>query len=81
MSCCGKSRAQADWKAEAQTGTVAMSKSIYGTVTFEYVGRSGLTVLGPVTRTTYYFSGPGSRVDVDGRDGVSFASVRVLRRV
>ena len=81
MSCCGKSRAQASLNVEAQVGTVAMPKSVYGSATFEYTGQSRLTVIGPVTRVTYHFDSPGSRVSVDGRDGVSLATVRALRRV
>jgi hypothetical protein len=81
MSCCGKLRAKAVFSTETQVGTVTMPKSVYGTVTLEYTGQSGLTVIGPVTRTTYHFNGPGSRLSVDGRDGVSLATVRMLRRV
>jgi hypothetical protein len=81
MNCCGRSRAQASLSVEAQAGTVRVPVSVYGSATFEYMGRSRLSVIGPVTRATYIFDGPGARVAVDGRDGVSLATVRMLRRV
>ncbi|MBZ5726327.1 MAG: hypothetical protein LAP87_15175 [Acidobacteriia bacterium] len=67
--------------AEAQSGTVAVPRPAYGTVVFEYTGRTGMAVMGPVTRATYRFDGFGARVSVDGRDGVALATVRALRRV
>ena len=77
MSCCGKSRAEA----KPSNGMLPVSKPLYGTVVFEYTGRTGLTVIGPVTRTTYHFDGPGSRNSVDGRDSISLVTLRTLRRV
>jgi hypothetical protein len=35
---------------------------------FEYVGVTALTVVSPVTRKTYRFERPGTRVEVDVRD-------------
>jgi hypothetical protein len=52
-----------------------------GSVVFEYAGRSRLTVIGPVTHTRYEFVGFGARVQVDGRDSISVATVPALRRV
>jgi len=49
--------------------------------TFEYVGRTGLTVRGPVTGRQYRFDRPGSRVEVDPRDRPSIAAVPMLRRL
>jgi hypothetical protein len=43
MSCCGKSRIQ------FKPGPPIAIQPV-GTVTFEYTGRSRLTVIGPVTR-------------------------------
>jgi hypothetical protein len=79
MSCCGSGRAELVIQTQAKPET--MRQSAWGAVTFEYTGRSALTVIGPITRTTYYFQGPGSRTLVDGRDSLALASMRMLRRV
>jgi hypothetical protein len=47
---------------------------------FQYVGASGLTVQGPVTRRLYRFSAPGAVLTVDVRDAPSLARVPQLRR-
>jgi len=50
-------------------------------VFFEYVGETGLTVLGPITGRHYRFSAPGARVAVDSRDAPSVMAVPHLRPV
>jgi hypothetical protein len=52
-----------------------------GTVAFEYIGMTRLTVIGPVTRKRYEFAGLGARVHVDRSDSNSLAVVPTLRRV
>lgn len=47
---------------------------------FQYLGASGLTVQGPVTKRLYRFAGPGATVAVDGRDAPSLARIAQLRR-
>lgn len=49
-------------------------------VCFEYIGKTGLTVLGPVSGERYRFDGPGARVVVDPRDRPSLTIVPNLRR-
>jgi hypothetical protein len=73
MSCCGKMRSKTIHPPAAQARPPAF--------VFEYVGRTGLTIIGPGTRTSYRFDRPGSRVMVDARDRASLASVPVLRQV
>jgi hypothetical protein len=51
------------------------------TIAFEYVGATGLTVFGGVTRSRYRFAQPGARVSVDARDEASLDAVPVLRRL
>lgn len=75
MSCCGKSRMQASVNANRISVTPA------GTVAFEYIGMTRLTVIGPVTRKRYEFAGLGARVHVDRSDSNSLAVVPTLRRV
>ncbi|MGD0011865.1 MAG: hypothetical protein ABSE93_25410 [Terriglobia bacterium] len=48
---------------------------------FEYIGRTALTVAGPVTRQAYYFDRPGARLAVDPRDSPWLMSVPHLRPV
>jgi len=48
---------------------------------FEYIGRSGLTVVSPLTGTRYRFNGPGARLRVDPRDGQALAGIAALRQV
>jgi len=83
MSCCGKARTR------ASTGTRAngfennwpANEFPFGSVFFEYTGLTSMAIIGPASRKTYHFDGPGSRVMVDQRDSGSFAMVRALRRV
>jgi hypothetical protein len=48
---------------------------------FEYVGRTGLTVAGPVSGRRYRFEETGARVAVDPRDRPALAAVPMLRQV
>lgn len=48
-------------------------------VYFEYRGKTGLSVLGPITGKRYRFSGYGDKVAVDVRDRPSLAAVPHLR--
>jgi hypothetical protein len=50
-------------------------------VFFEYIGRTGLTVIGPGTRRQYRFDRPGARLAVDPIDQPSLSRVAQLRRV
>jgi hypothetical protein len=49
-------------------------------VTFEYVGNTGLTAIGPVSGRHYRFNHPGAFVEVDLRDSASLATVPKLRK-
>jgi hypothetical protein len=51
------------------------------TVTFEYVGPSGLTVVSPTTGRRYRFEGPGAQLTVDSRDQAMLLYVPNLRPV
>ena len=48
---------------------------------FEYLGRTSLTVIGPVTGKPYRFARPGARQTVEAPDGPSLAPIPGLRRV
>lgn len=47
---------------------------------FEYVGSTGMTAVGPVTRRRYRFTSHGAIVAVDERDAPSMAGVPNVRR-
>jgi hypothetical protein len=51
------------------------------TVYFQYLGRTGLTVVAPRTRKRYHFDRPGAVVAIDPRDRRSLGTVSVLRQV
>lgn len=46
---------------------------------FEYVGKTAVTVLGPITGASYRFERTGSRLRVDPRDRAGLVQVPVLR--
>ena len=86
--CCGNSRTQfrrgipsLQPPRPAQVASPQPQFARYPGVTFEYIGRTGLTVVGPVTGRQYHFDRPGSHVAVDPRDGPSVASIPILRQV
>jgi len=50
-------------------------------VTFEYIGETGLTAIGRVTKRAYLFPEAGAKVTADSRDALSLLAVPFLRRV
>lgn len=85
--CCGKSRAMFRGAApnhppiRPEQGTIAPTQlNHYPGAAFEYIGSSGLTVMGPVTGRQYRFDRPGARVSVDPRDRASIAAIPLLRQ-
>ena len=72
MSCCGKQREEFYRTNEIHRAhNLAISTTTQPRVThqfvvcFEYVGKTGLTVRGPVSGKRYRFDSPGARVIVD----------------
>lgn len=47
--------------------------------TFQYVGSTALTVVGPATGRCYRFDRPGATLTVDLRDRATLAGIRSLR--
>ena len=80
--CCGHGRRQLQTMFPQQAAsTPAHSGGMSSGSTFEYVGNSGLTVVGPATGARYRFERPGARMRVDLRDHVGLTKVPVLRHV
>lgn len=68
MSCCGNKRKQLRPESDSPAY-------------FQYIGKSGLTVMGPWTHTRYRFDSPGAVVAIDPRDRRALAAVPGLREV
>ncbi len=87
MSCCGKTRSEFKSVSRTTPGVSMVPPSlprVEGTgtpVRFEYQGRTGLSVRGPITGRSYRFNGPGEQVAVDTRDAPSLRAVPNLRAV
>src|SRR5215471_11148195 len=81
MSCCGRVRAVVAEIPDVETAGLRIQPRRSSDVVFEYVGRTSLTVRGPVTGAIYRFQRKGSRVSVRARDSVALAAVPNLRRV
>ena len=79
--CCGRGNARVQG-ATAQRVLVPRSETrAHGAAIFEYIGRTALTVFGPISGTPYRFNALGSRLAVDPRDRPALAVIPVLRFV
>jgi len=85
MSCCGKHRLAGGSPSPrlptATTTNSTVRPARQTSVFFEYVGRTGLTIVGPVSGRRYRFEAPGSRQPVDPADKPSLAAIQMLRQV
>ena len=88
MPCCGDRRAQASLatqvdRAPEPTESTPSQRSLEhdSQPHFQYLGKTGLTVVGPRTQKRYRFSSPGAIVAVDPRDRRALAAVSILRQV
>jgi hypothetical protein len=93
--CCGKQRGQAGVAprqpaqsprptprtADPRAAPPVAGRPLRTAATFEYTGRTALTVVGPVTGQTYRFQAAGARLTVDLRDRPGLAGVPQLREV
>lgn len=82
MACCGGSRAPliGAGARPAPNAPPSPGPRRYR-VQFEYVGRTALTAIGPVSGKGYRFDHPGAVVVVDPRDRPGLAAVPNLRAV
>jgi hypothetical protein len=88
MACCGKNRAQASKRPDetaasssARLSTGPRRLPIGGPGSFEYIGRSSLTVTAPRSGRRYYFAHPGAVVLVDAGDVRALMGVTALQLV
>ena len=88
MPCCGDRRQKfhgtTPTSRPPESAETTLSQSPlqrYSTVYFEYLGTTGLTVVGSTTRKRYRFDGHGAIIAVDLRDRLSLSAVPKLRQV
>jgi hypothetical protein len=83
MACCGGKRAQAAGASHGPQARPPLRSQAprYSTSFFQYIGKTALTVVGPVSGNRYRFDGPGATVAVDQRDRPSLLAVPGLRQV
>lgn len=88
MACCGQRRRQTSRVTPFQrANSPALPNNLNRppaqaqTTAFQYVGKTALTAVGPVSGRHYRFSHPGATVQVDLRDRASLAMVPNLRLV
>ena len=86
MTCCGQKRAQLVQTSRAsqrpEERSLSQPQALRGDpVYYQYVGKTGLTVIGRETRKIYRFDNPGMVVAVDVRDKRSLEAVPTLRQV
>ncbi len=88
MSCCGNKRGAIPGIAfsnpssgQTQQLVQPQARPPVAAVIFEYLGATGLTAIGPVTRKLYRFERPHARVAVDARDATSISAIPNLRQI
>jgi len=88
MSCCGKKRTEFQGTIQTHQGfkttgsTHSQPQSVrHSAVYFQYLGKTGLTVVGSITSKRYSFNSPGAIVEVDLRDRPAMTAVPNLRQV
>ena len=81
MSCCGRERLPTGPLTSPTGAREARAPERSFVITFEYVGASALTVVGPVSGRRYRFAHLGARVTIDPRDRPALARVPRLRQV
>ncbi len=83
MSCCGKKRERIKPRIHPNQpfAAAAVSSEGDGPVEYEYIGRTGLNLIGPITGKFYRFDRPGARLLIDPRDKPGLINVPLLRQV
>jgi hypothetical protein len=90
MGCCGNGRVarQINYPAPRPAESILVPPTParqalhpVNTVLFQYIGKSGMTVFGPITGRRYRFGQPGVIVSIDPRDAPSVDSVPHLQRI
>ena len=83
MCNCGTKRnlLQQDAKLLSNPATARQNKSHWADSKFEYIGKTGLSVTGPITGRRYRFNFTGDVQLIDYRDTTSVAQIQLLKQV
>jgi len=84
MCNCGKKRSGYSQNQASKINTVgkaAVGEEAAGYISFEYTGKSALTVIGNVTGTKYRFTSPGNTQNVNHLDAAGMMAVPVLKKI
>lgn len=88
MGCCGNHRqkqygkqSEAQARVQRHAPVHDIPSGDYEKVFFQYVGKTGLTAIGPISGTRYRFVAPGAILPVDARDRRSLLNVPNLIQV
>ncbi len=86
--CCGKNRTSSSQTRTSspiakvgQASQMLAARQRISVAYFQYSGKTGMTVIGPVSGMRYRFPSPGSRLPVDIRDRAALAAVPGLVQV
>ncbi|MEO7045935.1 MAG: hypothetical protein ABI091_11560 [Ferruginibacter sp.] len=85
MCNCGNKRnqfsSQQSFKTNEAAGTQLLQKKMWPDVSFEYKGKTALTIKGNVSGKNYRFSKPGDIQQIDYRDAPSIMRVGALMKL
>jgi hypothetical protein len=83
MCNCGTKRntLQQDAKFLSNPVTAKRNKSHWADIKFEYIGKTGLSVTGPITGRRYRFNFTGDIQLIDYRDANSVSQINLLKQL
>jgi hypothetical protein len=83
MCNCGSKRNQYHQKVKSNSiDSTANNRALADTyASYEYIGKTALTVFGNRTGFRYRFVGPGAKLNIDHRDITGIEEISVLRKV
>lgn len=81
MSCCGNRRQAGHTRPRGHSISSIPAQASPIAIEFEYIGRTALTVMGPLTWRRYRFEQPGAILAIDAQDAGAMIAVPYLRRL
>ncbi len=82
MCNCGNKRMEFSQQASTVNQPPRMrTQQTVSSASFEYTGKTALTVVGHVTGKQYRFSHPGNRQNIDYRDIPGLTGIPVLKKI
>jgi hypothetical protein len=84
MCNCGKNRTGYSQQAHAGNASTQQRPAVQkpaAHASFEYVGKTAITITGNVTGKSYRFNYPGNTQNIDHRDMKGMMAIPVLKRV